>query len=207
MARRSRGPGEADVRERLLEAADRLFYAEGTRAVGIDRVLAEAEAAKASLYSHFGCKDELVAAYVGRRIAEARANIEAFVAEIPPAERASRIFDWIVEWAESPAFIGCPLHRVVGEIADDTHPARVLAADQRGWLLAQFTEWVKAMGLAKAPQVASALLVLFDGAVAASVQDGARRARDARWAARELLAAAERTQAITPKGGRRASKS
>ena len=52
---------EIGVRDRLLDAADRLFYREGVGAVGIDRVLAEAGAAKASLYQHFGCKDLLVA--------------------------------------------------------------------------------------------------------------------------------------------------
>lgn len=180
------------MRDRLLEAADRLFYAEGTRAVGIDRVLAEAEAAKASLYSHFGCKDDLVAAYVQRRIAEARSHIEAFVAPIPPAERATRIFDWIVAWTESRDFMGCPLQRVVGEIPDAAHPARILAAEQRDWLRARFAEWVKAAGIAEVQPMANALLVLFDGAVIASVQDGPRRASDARWAARKLLQSAVR---------------
>jgi AcrR family transcriptional regulator len=47
-----------------LDAADRLFYQEGVRAVGIDRLLAEADAAKASLYQHFGCKDQLVTSYL-----------------------------------------------------------------------------------------------------------------------------------------------
>jgi len=64
------------VRDRLLDAADRLFYQEGVRAVGIDRVLAEADAAKASLYQHFGCKDQLVASYLERKTADARAQIE-----------------------------------------------------------------------------------------------------------------------------------
>ena len=64
------------VRERLLDTADHLFYKEGVRAVGIDRVLAEADAAKASLYLHFGCKDELVAAHVERRVAGARSQID-----------------------------------------------------------------------------------------------------------------------------------
>ena len=200
MARASKNPGAVAVRDRLLEAADRLFYAEGTRAVGIDRVLAEAEAAKASLYSHFGCKDDLVAAYAERRIAEARWRIEAFVAPIPPQERATRIFDWIVAWAESPEFMGCPLQRVVGEITDAGHPARILAAGQREWMLARFVEWVEAAGAVNVRQVATALLVLFDGAAIASLQDGARRARDARWAAKELLKAA----APGGRGGRRA---
>ena len=65
-ARKRPKTSEIGVRDRLLAAADRLFYREGVRAVGIDRVLAEADAAKASLYQHFGCKDQLVASYLER---------------------------------------------------------------------------------------------------------------------------------------------
>lgn len=178
---------EPGVRARLLDAADRLFYAEGVRAVGIDRVLAEAEAAKASLYSHFGCKDELVGAYVERRAAYARAAIDTFIARIPPADRALRIFDWVVEWVETPDFRGCPMQHVLSELADGEHPARVVAAAQREWLMARFVEWVKAAGAAHPKPLAGALVALFDGAVAASLQDGPQRARDARWAAKVLL--------------------
>jgi len=55
------------ARERLVEVASRLFYAEGIRAVGVDRVIAEAGVAKATLYAHFASKDELVAAYLARQ--------------------------------------------------------------------------------------------------------------------------------------------
>src|SRR6202007_1467872 len=88
---------EIAVRDRLLDAADRLFYREGGRAVGVDRVLAEANAAKASLYQHFGCKDQLVASYLERRTTDARASIEAYLADTPPSQRALRFFDWVVE--------------------------------------------------------------------------------------------------------------
>ena len=64
------------VRDRLLDAADRLFYQEGVRAIGIDRVLSEADAAKASLYQHFGSKDQLVASCSERKTKDARASIE-----------------------------------------------------------------------------------------------------------------------------------
>ena len=79
---------EVGVRDRLLDAADRLFYQEGVRAVGIDRVLAEADAAKASLYQHFGSKDQLVASYLERKTKDARASIEAYLADTPPSQRA-----------------------------------------------------------------------------------------------------------------------
>ena len=115
------------VRDRLLDAADRLFYREGVRAVGIDRVLAEADAAKASLYQHFGCKDQLVASYLERKTMDARASIEAYLADIPPSRRALKFFDWVVEWAESKDFRGCPLQHTVRELTDAAHPARAIA--------------------------------------------------------------------------------
>lgn len=175
------------VRERLLDTADRLFYKEGVRAVGIDRVLAEAGAAKASLYSHFGCKDDLVAAHVERRAAAAREQIEAFVADTPPAERALRFFDWVVMWTKSPGFRGCPLQHVVTELSDPGHPARAVVAAQREWIRGKFLEWAKAAGVAHPANVAGGLVVLFDGAVAASEHDGPQRARDARWMAGQLM--------------------
>ena len=55
------------ARERLLAAADELFYEEGVHTVGIDRVIERAGVAKASLYNTFGSKDELVRAYLTSR--------------------------------------------------------------------------------------------------------------------------------------------
>lgn len=69
-------------------------------------MLAEAGAAKASLYSNFGCKDELVAAYVAHRSEAARQTIDDYVASTPPAKRALRFFDFLVDWIGSDDFRG-----------------------------------------------------------------------------------------------------
>ena len=179
---------EVGVRDRLLDAADRLFYQEGVRAVGIDRVLAEADAAKASLYQHFGSKDQLVASYLERRSEYARAHIEAYLADTPPSERGLKFFDWVVEWAESKDFRGCPLQHTVSELTDPAHPARVIAHGQRAWFTKRFLEWSTAAGVKDAKATARALFVLFDGAIAGSEVDGPQRAKDARWVAKQLLA-------------------
>src|SRR3954468_318143 len=179
---------EAGVRDRLLDAADRLFYLEGVQAVGIDRLLAEADAAKASLYQHFGCKDQLVASYLERRTADARAHIEAYLADTPPSQRALKFFDWVVVWTESKDFRGCPLQHAVSELTDAAHPARAIAHGQREWFKARLLEWSMAAGVKDAKAIARALIVLFDGAVAGSEVDGPQRARDARWMAKKLLA-------------------
>jgi AcrR family transcriptional regulator len=176
------------VRDRLLAAADRLFYREGVRAVGIDRVLAEADAAKASLYQHFGCKDQLVASYLERRTVDARAHIEAYLADTPSSQRALKFFDWVVDWAESKDFRGCPLQHTVTELTDVAHPARAIAYGQREWFTERFLEWTTAARVKDPKAMARALLVLFDGAVAGSEMDGPQRAKDARWMAKKLLA-------------------
>jgi AcrR family transcriptional regulator len=185
--KRGKSP-EASVRDRLLDTADRLFYQEGVRAVGIDRVLAEADAAKASLYQHFGGKDELVASCLERRTVNARASIEAFLADTPPSQRALRFFDWVVAWAESKDFRGCPLQHTVSELTDAAHPARIIAHGQRAWYAERLLEWTTAAGAKDAKATARALMVLFDGAIAGSEADGPQRASDARWLARKLLA-------------------
>ena len=187
-SRKRRKPSAIGVRDRLLDAADRLFYQEGVRAVGIDRLLAEADAAKASLYQHFGCKDQLVASYLERKTMDARATIEAYLADTPPSQRALKFFDWVVEWAESKDFRGCPLQHTVTELTDTAHPARAIASGQREWFTRRFLEWTTAAGVKDAKATARALLVLFDGAVAGSEVDGPQRARDARWMAKKLLA-------------------
>lgn len=175
------------VRERLLDTADSLFYREGVRAVGIDRVLAEAGAAKASLYAHFRSKDDLIAAHVERRVETARAAIEAYLADVPLAERGIRFFDWMIEWVRSPEFRGCPLQHIAAELCDSKHPARKVAAGQRKWFQLRFLEWARAAGVSDPVAVSGALVVLFDGAIAAAEQDGPRRALDARWVAQKLL--------------------
>ena len=191
MAQRARKRGNVSaigVRDRLLDAADRLFYQEGVRAVGIDRLLAEADAAKASLYQHFGCKDQLVASYLERKTMDARATIEAYLADTPSSQRALKFFDWVVEWAESRDFRGCPLQHTVSELTDPAHPARAIAHGQREWFKQRLVEWSTAAGVKDAKAIGRALVVLFDGAVAGSEVDGPQRARDARWMAKKLLA-------------------
>lgn len=190
----SSGQGPSPVRDRLLEAADRLFYTEGVRATGIDRVLAEAGAAKASLYTHFGSKDELVLAYLSLRTERARAEMLEFVEASPPADRAVRVFDFVAAWAERGDFRGCPMLRVASEIVEPEHPARQCAQTHRAWLLAHFATWAAEAGAADPAALSRALLVLFDGAAAAAMLDGPERARDARWAAAQLVDAARRSR-------------
>lgn len=177
------------VKSRLLDAADRLFYTEGIHAVGIDRVLEEAQAAKASLYSHFGGKDDLIAAYLQQRIDQARASIEQYVNQFAPPQRLLRVFECAITWADQAQFRGCPIQLLTSEFACDQHPARRLAANQRQWMLQQFELWCEQASVRQPAQLAQALLMMFDGALMAAALQGSARLHDAMWAAAQLLQA------------------
>src|ERR1700730_2974422 len=85
---------KASPRERLLAAANELFYEEGVNTVGIDRVIARAGVAKASLYNTFGSKDELVRAYLeGRQALRQDRTTRALARCDTPRERILCVFE------------------------------------------------------------------------------------------------------------------
>src|ERR1700685_4182008 len=103
-------------RERLLEAASELFYAEGVQSVGIDRVIERAGVAKASLYSTFGSKEELVCAYLSARHAQTlAAPRSAAAATEDPVERILAVFDAQARLFRGPGFRGCAFAAAAAE--------------------------------------------------------------------------------------------
>src|SRR5712691_3015747 len=96
------------ARERLLAAADELFYEEGVHTVGIDRVIEHAGVAKATLYSAFGSKDELIRAYLTRRHQVWRERVAAKLETYDASrDRLLGVFDWLSEASAHPGFHGC----------------------------------------------------------------------------------------------------
>src|SRR5512140_50932 len=84
------------ARERLLAAANELFYAEGINSVGIDRIIERAGVAKASLYDTFGSKEELIRAYLAERDSASRARVEAALARHKsPRDKMLAVFDYL----------------------------------------------------------------------------------------------------------------
>eukprot|EP01036_Dinobryon_divergens_P021358 gene21358-29320_t len=60
----------ASARDRILAAAGPLFYRDGYRAVGVDRVITMSGVAKATFYKHFPAKDDLIIAWLDRADAQ-----------------------------------------------------------------------------------------------------------------------------------------
>src|SRR5437588_10040043 len=107
----------ASARERLLDAANELFYEEGVHTVGIDRVIERAGVAKATLYTLFGNKDGLVRAYLMARDEAIRERITRALADRykTPRERLLGVFDVQGRMFNDPRFNGCAFSRASAE--------------------------------------------------------------------------------------------
>ncbi len=104
------------ARQRLLDCADRLFYSQGIQATGVDQVIAEAQVAKATLYSNFPGKDALVAAYLERRLEDWILSVRAVDdPSLSAPERVEHLFDLLEQGVRAPDFKGCPFTNAVVE--------------------------------------------------------------------------------------------
>ncbi|GAA2489546.1 TetR/AcrR family transcriptional regulator [Winogradskya humida] len=187
----SPSPSRRSARERLLETADRLFYAEGIHAVGIDRILEESGVAKGSLYYNFGGKDDLVRAYLRRQHAGWVAAITARTAQqTEPRAKILAAFEALVPIFASPTFVGCAFHHAAAEAhAGSTEDLAV--KEFRTWLYELFAAPVDQGGYDNPQRLVAQLVQLFDGAnMTAAADHDQQAAEHARAAADVLLAAA-----------------
>src|SRR5260221_6534333 len=103
------------MKDRILETADRLFYLQGIRAVGVDTVAAEIGISKRTLYNHFPSKNELISAYLERRFRPVPTS------DKPPAEQILRTFDRRERCLADKSFLGCPFVYAVAEMGAEEH--------------------------------------------------------------------------------------
>lgn len=186
----ARQPARSEARQRILETADRLFYRDGIRAVGIDRIIAEAGVAKMSLYKHFPSKDDLILAVLKHR---EDAVLAFFGASMERHRKKSRsplraFFAALKDFFESPGFRGCPFQNAAVELADPGHPGAEFVRGHKQ----RFGEFLR--GLVEttvgktAVKVAPAVSILVEGALVTAVVQGDPAAADvARDAALKLV--------------------
>jgi AcrR family transcriptional regulator len=179
------------ARERLLAAADELFYGNGINTVGIDRVIEHAGVAKASLYDCFGSKDELIRAYLLRRGERRQARINERLAKCEtPEEKILSIFDVLAESASQPSYRGCAFVRA-GADANSSDSVKSVCESARAFMRDKFTELARAAGATDPEVLGCQLLLLYDGAATAAYMDtNANAVNTARAAAAQMLSAA-----------------
>ncbi|HEU5008769.1 MAG TPA: TetR/AcrR family transcriptional regulator [Jatrophihabitantaceae bacterium] len=161
------------ARDRLLDAASELFYEEGVHTVGIDRVIERAGVAKATLYSTFGSKDELVRAYLQRRHEATRDRMTRELQRFgTPRERLLGVFEVQAERFGAPDYRGCAF---VSASAEAPPGSTIEAASDefRAWLRGLLTELAQDAGAVDPHALARQLALVYDGAAV-----GARMDRD-----------------------------
>ena len=190
------GPvGDVPARERLIEAASRLFCRYGINAVGVDTVVAEAGTAKATLYKAFGSKEKLVEAVLER---EGRQWRDWFLAGLDAGEDASvdrlrRIFPLLGEWFAQDRFYGCPFINAIGEHDKAEDRLRAITIAHKKAVLGRIESLALEAGAPDPNRLAHQLGLLIDGAiVVAMISRDPGAARLAAEAAESLFAALER---------------
>jgi AcrR family transcriptional regulator len=186
------------VRERLLAAADELFYQEGVQSVGVDRVVQKAGVAKASLYHLFGSKDELIEAYLDARHDETRELVERTLTRFrTPRDRLLGVFDAQGQRFTEPDFNGCA-HMSASAEARHGGPVEGATDRFRLWVRTLFTDLAREAGVTDPEGLARQLHLLYDGAgLSARMDRDPSAATTARAAAAALFDAA-------PKGAQQA---
>src|SRR5215469_15732336 len=163
MATKTRGTASLSARERLLAAANELFYAEGVHTVGIDRVIEKAGVAKASLYNTFGSKDELVRAYLEGRHTRMAGRITAYLERYDdPRDKLLGIYEAQGELFAEPGYRGCAF---VSASAESPGEAVSRASDDyRGWVRGLLTELAGQAGAPEPERLGRQLHMIYDGA-------------------------------------------
>src|SRR5258708_7744921 len=176
-------PAKPPMKERILETADRLFYLQGIRAIGVDTIAAEIGISKRTLYNHFPSKDALISAYLARRFVQPQPS------DKPPAEQILGTFDRLERGFASKGFRGCPFVNAVAELGAEDKSVRKIAVAFKESRRLWFRDLLLQLGVADAEGLATQLTLLVDGSIAQDlVRNDPAMARAAKRAATVLLA-------------------
>jgi AcrR family transcriptional regulator len=175
-------PAKPSMKERILETADRLFYLQGIRAIGVDTIASEIGISKRTLYNHFPSKDALISAYLERRFRPIPPS------DKPPAEQILRTFDRLERGFADKGFRGCPFVNAVAELGSGDAVVKKIAIAFKESRRVWFRDLLKQLQVVNAEGLATQLTLLVDGAIAQDlVRNDPSMARAAKAAARVLL--------------------
>jgi AcrR family transcriptional regulator len=158
--------GEPSARERILATASELFYREGIRAIGVDRVIAESGMSKASLYRTFDSKDALIAAFLTERDRLFWIWWDRITAEHADNPHAvlEALLAGVVRQIGHPGFRGCPFLNTVTEFPDETHPGRIVARANKDEMRTRLAALCARIEVPHPERLAGQLCLLINGA-------------------------------------------
>ena len=156
----------SNPKDRILETASRLFYAQGYNATGINQILEEAKVAKASLYTHYGSKDDLGIAYIKAAREEWFKALNTFLEKkTSPQDKIVSCFDFLEHNLRLNNFRGCRFINLLAEVSEQNIIMRNEIVEHKTKLRQFFKSLVKECGTSNSNQTADAFFLLFEGAV------------------------------------------
>jgi len=156
----------APAKQRILDTADNLFYDEGIRAVGIDRLIASSSVTKATFYKHYGSKDRLIVEYVAYRHLQIAELVEEVAQSTDdPLEMLRGIAAVQARFVVSPGFRGCPFLNAAAEFTDPAHPVRRAVESHREWFHEILETLLRQVGHPLPGDAADDLMLARDGAM------------------------------------------
>ena len=178
------------ARDRLLSTASTVFYGEGIRGVGVDRLVTESGVTRATFYRHFPGKDDLVVAYLEAIDAAVRAR----VGEVPETSDAAAdlvraIAGGVGHELCARGFRGCPFINAAAEFPDPASPVHRAVVAHRTWLATTVTRAFRTAGHPDPDEASRRFAMLRDGAMVAGYLADPEAARATLLAAVEDLLA------------------
>ncbi|MBK1667477.1 TetR family transcriptional regulator [Rhodovibrio sodomensis] len=151
-------------RDLLLETAERLFYAEGFHATGIDRIVQAAGVVRMTLYNHFRSKNALVAAVLARRQARFLAEVDAAIENAPPGRATWALVQAHGAWLATVSPHGCFLMKAAGEFAEHAPEIRDQALAAKRELGGRLADALARDGYPDDGDLAARLMLVLEGA-------------------------------------------
>ena len=185
--------GNADKRRHIVETAYVLFKRHGFHATGIDRIIADAQIAKMTMYRHFPSKDGLIVAVLDHRASRFERQLDRLAERVAtPEQKIMTIFDWYERWFQRPDFHGCLFAHALAEFGDPDHAVFKAALGQKNSLKQRMRLILEpTVAGPSAEGIAATLLMLLEGAtLLAQMGQGATAIAEAKRAALKLLRSA-----------------
>lgn len=109
-----------NVKERILNTADILFYEQGYHKTGVNQLIGEANVAKASFYAHFSSKKILLKEYLNKRHNDWFEGLHQTIDSYEnPKNKILGLFEFLEQWIKETNYRGCAFINIKTELPDD----------------------------------------------------------------------------------------
>jgi len=153
------------AKQRILDTADELFYNDGIRIVGVDRLINVSSVTKATFYKHYGSKERLILAYITGRHEAMQSRVTEIIDASVDAEDALR--NLVTSYSASisgSCFRGCAFANAASEFPDSAHPVRAVVAEHRDWRTGVLSDLLAQLGHPMPGDAADEFMLAIDGA-------------------------------------------